>query len=98
MTECNAIIEVYNEIDTLKRENKKLNELCVIYDFEVGRLGKKNEELKQFKDKVFKVIDEKIIECEKAVEEIRFGDKDSYIVKHDVASKILEELKKEITE
>ena len=57
-----------------------------------------NEKLKQFKDKVFKVIDEKIIECEKAVEEIRLGEKDSYIVKHDVASKILKELKKELGE
>ena len=31
MTECNAIIEANNEIDELKRENKKLNELCVRY-------------------------------------------------------------------
>ena len=27
MIECNAIIEANNEIDELKRENKKLNEL-----------------------------------------------------------------------
>lgn len=46
MTECNDIIEANNEIDKLKRENKKLNELCAIYDFEVGRLGKENEQLK----------------------------------------------------
>ena len=38
MTECNAIIEANNEIDELKRENKELNELCVKYDFKVGRL------------------------------------------------------------
>lgn len=46
MTECNAIIEANNEIDNLKRENKKLNELCVKYGFEVGRLEEENEELK----------------------------------------------------
>ena len=47
MTECNAIIEANNEIDELKRENKKLNELCVRYGFEVGRLEEENEQLKQ---------------------------------------------------
>ena len=47
MTECNAIIEANNEIDELKRENKKLNELCVRYGFEVGRLEEENERLKQ---------------------------------------------------
>ena len=43
MTECNAIIEANNEIDELKRENKKLNELCVKYGFEMGRLEEENE-------------------------------------------------------
>ena len=47
MTECNAIIEANNEIDKLKRENKKLNTLCVEYGFEMGRLEEENEELKQ---------------------------------------------------
>lgn len=46
MTECNAIIEANNEIDNLKRENKKLNESCVRYGFEVGRLEEENEQLK----------------------------------------------------
>ena len=46
MTECNAIIEANNEIDELKRENKKLNESCVKYGFEVGRLEEENEQLK----------------------------------------------------
>ena len=47
MTECNAIIEANNEIDKLKRENKKLNALCVEYGFEMGRLEEENEQLKQ---------------------------------------------------
>ena len=47
MTECNAIIEANNEIDKLKRENKKLNELCVQYGFDMGRLAEENEELKK---------------------------------------------------
>ena len=46
MIECNAIIEANNEIDELKRENKKLNESCVRYGFEVGRLEEENEQLK----------------------------------------------------
>ena len=46
MTECNAIIEANNEIDELKRENKKLNESCVRYGFEIGRLEEENEQLK----------------------------------------------------
>ena len=50
MTECNAIIEANNEIDELKRENKKLNELCVKYGFEVGRLEEENEQLKKEND------------------------------------------------
>lgn len=56
MTECNAIIEANNEIDNLKRENKKLNELCVKYGFEVGRLEEENEQLKQYKQSVNDVL------------------------------------------
>lgn len=47
MTECNAIIEANNEIDKLKRENQKLNELCVQYGFDMGGLEEENEQLKQ---------------------------------------------------
>ena len=57
MTECNAIIEANNEIDELKRENKKLNESCVRYGFEVGRLEEENEELKQRNDRQAKQLD-----------------------------------------
>ena len=56
MTECNAIIEANNEIDELKRENKKLNELCVRYGFEAGRLEEENEQLKQYKQSVNDVL------------------------------------------
>ena len=49
-------------------------------------------------NRVFDLIDKKILECEKAVEEIRLGEKDSYIVKHDVASRMFKELKKELQE
>ena len=57
MTECNAIIEANNEIDELKRENKKLNESCVRYGFEVGRLEEENEQLKQRNDRQAKQLD-----------------------------------------
>ena len=57
MTECNAIIEANNEIDKLKRENKKLNESCVRYGFEVGRLEEENEHLKQRNDRQAKQLD-----------------------------------------
>ena len=56
MTECNAIIEANNEIDELKRENKELNESCVRYGFEVGRLEEENEQLKQYKQSVNDVL------------------------------------------
>ena len=57
MTECNAIIEANNEIDELKRENKKLNELCVKYGFEVGRFEEENEQLKQHNTELINKID-----------------------------------------
>lgn len=57
MTECNAIIEANNEIDELKRENKKLNELCIKYDFKVERLEEENEQLKQRNDRQAKQLD-----------------------------------------
>lgn len=57
MIECNAIIEANNEIDELKRENKELNELCVKYDFKVGRLEEENEEIKQRNDRQAKQLD-----------------------------------------
>ena len=56
MTECNVIIEANNEIDELKIENKKLNESCVRYGFEVGRLEEENEQLKQYKQSVNDVL------------------------------------------
>ena len=66
MTECNAIIEANNEIDELKRENKKLNKSCVRYGFEVGRLEEENEQLKQYNTELIKKIDmlERIIDGE----------------------------------
>ena len=64
MIECNAIIEANNEIDELKRENKKLNESCVRYGFEVGRLEEENEQLKQHNTELIKKSDmlERIID------------------------------------
>lgn len=56
MIECNAIIETNNEIDELKKENKELNELCIKYDFKVGRLEEENEQLKQYKQSVNDVL------------------------------------------
>lgn len=60
MTECNAIIEANNEIDKLKKENEKLNALCVQYGFEMGRLKEENEQLKKedelFFGKVFDIL------------------------------------------
>lgn len=47
MTECNAIIEANNEIDKLKKENERLNELCVKYGFEMGWLEEEHEQLKK---------------------------------------------------
>ena len=59
MTECNAIIEANNEIEELKRENKKLNELCFRYGFEVGRLEEENEQLKQQLKRMMKYVNSK---------------------------------------
>ena len=59
MTECNAIIEANNEIDELKRENKKLNESCFRYGFEVGRLEEENEQLKQQLKRMMKYVNQK---------------------------------------
>lgn len=61
MTECNAIIEANNEIDKLKRENKKLNELCVKYGFEVGRLEEENEQLRKENQKLESFWEDKCI-------------------------------------
>ena len=56
MTECNAIIEANNEIDRLKRENKKLNALCVQYGFDMGKLEEENELLKQTIKGVYEIL------------------------------------------
>ena len=56
MTECNAIIKANNEIDKLKRENKKLNAVCVEYGFEMGRLEEENEQLKADKQSLIDFI------------------------------------------
>lgn len=54
MTECNAIIEANNEIDKLKKENERLNELCVKYGFEMGKLEEENENLKHAMEQLCK--------------------------------------------
>ena len=51
MIECNAIIGANNEIDELKRINKKLNKVCIDYSFKMEKLEEENEQLKQQKDK-----------------------------------------------
>lgn len=62
MTECNAIIEANKEIDRLKRENEKLNTLCVRYGFEMGKLEEENEQLNQQVEGIQYLIDNKIDE------------------------------------
>ena len=47
MIECNAIIEANEEIDELKSINKKLNKVCIDYNFKMAKLEKENEELKK---------------------------------------------------
>ena len=56
MSECNDIIEANNEIDRLKRENKKLNALCVQYGFDMGKLEEENELLKQTIKGVYEIL------------------------------------------
>lgn len=69
MTECNAIIEANNEIDNLKRENKKLNESCVRYGFEIGRLEEENEQLKSTIKEVIELLSEEVdLFTDKAIE------------------------------
>lgn len=58
MTECNAIIEANNEIDELKRINKKLNKVCIDYSFKMEKLEKENKELKQQNEFLKKRCDE----------------------------------------
>ena len=96
MIECNAIIEANNEIDNLKRENKKLNELCVKYGFEVGRLEEENEQLKQFKEKVFTLIDKEIDRNEEAIEWGKETGADSNSIGY--YNQMLNRLKKELSE
>ena len=74
MTECSAIIEVNNEIDKLKGENKKLNALCVEYGFEMGRLEEENEQLKQDNQRLIKMLDNVANYMQKEHKEIPLDD------------------------
>lgn len=58
MIECNAIIEANEEIDELKRINKKLNKVCIDYSFKMEKLEKENKELKQQNEFLKKRCDE----------------------------------------
>jgi hypothetical protein len=60
MIECNAIIEANNEIDKLKKENKKLNVLCVKYGFEMGRLEEENGQLKSTIKEVIELLSDEV--------------------------------------
>ena len=71
--------QLYDENEQLKSDNNRL-------------VKQTAETIEKHQQRVLDLIDEKIIECEKAVEDIRYNGKDSYIVKHDVASKLLKEL------
>ena len=85
-----TVTDLETQIMQLKEENEQLK--AKVEDKEVAVEVATEEQM----SKVFTIIDEKILECEKAVEDIRYNGIDSYIVKHDVASKILKELKKEL--
>lgn len=63
-----SAMKVCELLNNLENENKKLNESCVRYGFEVGRLEEENEQLKQFKEKVFTLIDKEIARNEEAIE------------------------------
>ena len=84
MIECNAIIEANNEIDELKRENKKLNELCVKYVFGVGKLEEENEKLKQ--QLKLKEAEEKI-NCRNCIYFISGSSSDSCLKREDIGYK-----------
>ena len=58
MSECNAIIKANEEIDELKRINKKLNKVCIAYSFKIEKLEKENKELKQQTEFLKKRCDE----------------------------------------
>lgn len=96
MTECNTIIEANNEIDELKIENKELNKLCVKYGFEVGRLEEENEQLKQFKEKVFSLFDKEIARNEEAIKWGKETGADSTSM--GFYNQMLNRLKKELSE
>lgn len=49
-----------------------------------------------YSSEVQEKIKDLILECEKGINEIIEGEKDSYIVKHDIAIKMLKKLAKEI--
>ena len=93
MSECNAIIEANNEIDRLKKENEKLNALCVQYGFDMGKLEEEYEQCKQAYQTLkhrHSLLHDECLEAE--------CDRDS--LKKDVISleKENEQLKKEIEE
>ena len=70
MTECDAIIEANNEIEKLKKENQRLNALCVQYGFEMGGLAEENEELKTKVD-FYKDFQKDARELEKENEQLK---------------------------
>lgn len=89
---CNDYSAMRRDVWKYKEENEQLKS-------DNNRLVKQTAEtIEKHQQRVLDLIDEKIIECEKAVEDIRYNGKDSYVVKHDVASKLLKELKKELSE
>ena len=63
--------------------NEKLNKLNNILAHEYAK-------------RVCKLIDDKISECELGIEEVINGEKDSFIVKHDIAIRMLKDLKREL--
>ena len=50
----------------------------------------------EYKNRVKKLVDEKIEYCEDGILKVIEGEKNSYIVKHDIAIKLFKELKKEL--
>ena len=88
----NAFDELLNDLDVPVETRIKYSKQ---FDNPDGYKYKYHDALIKL-NKLEYLLDKKIVWCNQAIDDIIYGEKDSFIVKHDVAIKILKDLKKEL--
>ena len=94
-----SVEELCNIASALHCKCEELKIVLEVYEDSLNKLEKENKELKQFKEKVFEIIDEHIVKERRFPREISPSEKRAMVIERRIGKvELLETLKKELSE